>query len=58
MLCGISDARWRASRGALTWAGGILMVCASALLVLRGASLWEGAVLLMAYLLVVMEVRT
>lgn len=42
-LCILLDVKWQASRGVLTWIGGVLGVIAAAVLLLMGGSLWEAA---------------
>ena len=54
---GVLDRRWQAGRGWLTWLAGGLVVAAAALLILHGASLWEAAGWLTAFLLLIMGVK-
>ena len=57
-LCGcFLDHRWRTGRGLLTWAGAAAAVTAAALLILNGASLWEGAAYIIALILITMGVK-
>ena len=53
----VLDRRWKASKGWLTWLACACVVCAAALLILAGASLWEAAACLLVFLLLIMEVK-
>lgn len=54
---GLLDRRWRTGSAWLTWLAGGLTVTAAALLILRGASLWEAAGWLTVFLLLMMGVK-
>ena len=51
------DRRWQTGKGLLTWLAGAAVVTAVALLILNGASLWEGAAWLLVFLLLIMGVK-
>ena len=59
---GYAGALWDKCRqvtkdGRLTWLGGAAVLGAAAWLILMGASLWEAAAWLMAFLLMIMGVK-
>ena len=54
---GFLDRRWKTGKGWLTWLGGALTITDAALLILRGASLWEAAAWLTVFLLMIMGVK-
>ncbi|MBQ7182758.1 MAG: hypothetical protein IJR97_02135 [Clostridia bacterium] len=57
-LCGcLMDKKWRTGKGLLTWIGAAAAVTAAALLILDGASLWEGAAWLLVLILITMGVK-
>ena len=53
----VLDRRWKVSRGWLTWLAGAAVITSAALLILFGASLWEAAACLLAFLLLIMGVK-
>ena len=57
MGTGVLDRRWQTRSGWLTWLAGALIITAAALLILRGASLWEVSAWLTAFLLLIMGVK-
>ena len=54
----ILDERWHSSKGMMTFLAGAAVIISAALLILNGASLWEAAAWLIAFLLVIMGVKT
>ncbi len=56
LLC-LLEKKWRATRGVFFYLSGALVITATTFLFLNGASLWEAAACIMAFLLLIMGVK-